>query len=380
MRPDAIRVVGIGGAGVRFVDRLAADDANAPAVLAVDTDAESLDASRASVKLQLGERRTGGLGTGGDPAVGCDAAEDDREMIRSAVSGCKLVLAVAGLGGGTGSGALPVVLRIAREEGVTAFAFVTLPFGIEGADRKLKADRVFVGLRESCDGLVVVPSDRLADSVSAERVTEAFEGSSRIIGGGVRALWNLLVSPSYLRLSLADLSELFRQSGRVCAFGYGEGSGPDRAMQAARGVIGSPMLGQGRLLSTAKFVLLSVLGNDGLRVREVRDIMSAISAVVQQDARQWVGVTADEAWDDTISVTALVSDQWLQEAAGVPAGEMPAKQEDGKDRKSIEMTQGKLEFESSSKKGRFSKGEATMLDGEDLDTPTFIRRRVALDK
>lgn len=381
MRADSIKVVGVGGAGIRLVDRLAADDANVPSVIAMDTDAEALDASRASVKLQFGARRTNGRGTGGDPAVGCDAAEDDREMIRTAISGCKLVLAVAGLGGGTGSGALPVLLRTAREEGITAFAFVTLPFAVEGSERKLKADRVFVGLRESCDGIIVVPNDRLADSVNAERVSEAFEGGARILGSGVRALWKLLVSPAYLRISLADLTELFRQSGRVCAFGYGEGAGPDRAMQAARGALGSPLLGHGRLLSTARFVLLSVIGNDGLRVREVRDIIEAVSGAVQPDARQWVGVTADEAWDDTVSVTALISDQWLQEAAGVAVGARPEKvSAEGKEAKSSAMTQGTLEFDAAGNKGRFRNVEPTMLDGEDLDIPTFVRRRLAVDR
>jgi cell division protein FtsZ len=378
MKADAIKVVGIGGAGVRFVDRLASDSENVPAVVAMDTDAESLDDSRASVKLQLGETRTKGLGAGGDPAVGCDAAEDDREMIRTALSGCKLVLAVAGLGGGTGSGALPVVLRIAREEGIVAFAFVTLPFAIEGHERQLKSDRVFVGLREFCDGLIVVPNDRLADAVAAERVSETFDNAARILGNGVRALWKLLVSPSYLRISLADVTELFRQSGRVCAFGYGEGVGPDRAVQAVRGLLGSPMLGRGRSLSTAKFLLVSVLGNDGLRVREVREIMEAVSGAVQPDVRQWMGVTADEDWDETVSVTALLSDQWLQEAAG---GGEPAKvATDVRASKAVELTQASLEFGTTGNRGRFRNVEPTMLDGEDLDIPTFIRRGIVLDR
>jgi cell division GTPase FtsZ len=151
-------------------------------------------------------------------------------------------------------------------------------------------------------------------------------------------------------------------------------------MQAVRGILGSPMLGQGRLLSTAKFVLLSVLGNDGLRVREVRDIISAISGAVPQDVRQWVGVTADESWDDTVTVTALVSDQWLQEAAGAAQAAPQALPAAGGEQKPVEMTQGKLEFDASGNKGRFRNVEPTMLDGEDLDTPTFIRRRMALDK
>lgn len=383
MRVDQVKVVGVGGAGLRFVERLASDNVNVPAVLAMDTDAESLDRSHASVKLQLGEPRTNGLGAGGDPAIGCDAAEDDREMIRTALSDCKLLLVVAGLGGGTGSGALPVILKTAREEGVTAFVFVTLPFAFEGSERKLKADRVFVGLRELCDGLIVVPNDRLADSVNSERMSETFDGSARTLACGVRALWKLLVSPAYLRLSLADLTELFRQSGRVCAFGYGEGAGPDRAVQAVRGLLGSPMLGHGRLLSTARFVLLSVLGNDGLRVREVRDIMEAVSGAVQADVRQWIGVSADEDWDETVSVTALISDQWLQEAAGAAtsaAGAAPVKGADARGSQTAEMTQATLEFDAAGNKGRFRNVEPTMLDGEDLDIPTFIRRGISLDR
>lgn len=383
MKADAVKVVGIGGAGIRFVDRLASDNVNVPVVLAMDTDAEALDMSRASVKLQLGEPRTKGLGAGGDPAIGCDAAEDDREMIRTALSGCKLLLAVAGLGGGTGSGALPVVLKIARAEGITTFVFVTLPFALEGNERKLKSDRVFVGLREQCDGVIVVPNDRLADSVGADRVSATFESTARIIGNGVRALWKLLVSPAYLRISLADLTELFRQSGRVCAFGYGEGTGPDRAVQAVRGLLGSPLLGHGRLLSTARFMIVSVLGDAGLRVREVREIMDAVSGAVQGDVRQWIGVTADEDWDEAVSVTALVSDQWLQEAAGaapVVSGAEPSKAPDARGPKAVELTQASLEFEAVGNKGRFRNVEPTMLDGEDLDIPTFIRRRITLDR
>lgn len=383
MKADAIKVVGIGGAGIRFVDRLASDNVNVPAVLAMDTDAEALDRSRASVKLQLGKPRTNGLGAGGDPAVGRDVAEGDCEMIRTALSGCKLVLAVAGLGGGTGSGALPVVLRIAREEGITAFVFVTLPFTLEGNERKLESDRVFVGLKESCDGLIVIPNDRLADAVNAERVSETFENTARILANGVRSLWKLLVSPSYLRLSVADLTGLFRQSGRVCAFGYGEGVGPDRAAQAVRGLLGSPLLGHGRLLSTARFVLVSVQGNENLRVREVREIMEAVSGAVQSDVRQWVGVTADEDTDETVSVTALLSDQWLQEAtdpAPSAAGAESAKVADARGAKAVELTQASLEFVAVGNKGRFRDVEPTMMDGQDLDIPTFIRRRIALDR
>jgi cell division protein FtsZ len=383
MKTHDIKVAGVGGAGVRFVDRLAADNVNVPAVLAMDTDAEALDNSRASVKLQLGESRTNGFGAGGDPAIGRDAAEDDREMIRTALSGCKLVIVVAGLGGGTGSGALPIVLRVAREEGIAAFAFVTLPFAFEGNDRKLKSDHAFVGLRELCDGLIVVPNDRLADAANAERVSEAFDGSARILGKGVRSLWKLLVSPAYLSLSLSDLTELFRQSGRVCAFGYGEGVGPDRAAQAVRGMLGGPLLGNGRLLSTARFLVVNVLGNENLRVSEVREIMEVLSGVVQPDVRQWVGVTADADWDEAISVTALLSDQWLQESVGVApsaAGAASANAADARGAKGTDLTQATLEFDALGNRGRFRNVEPTLLYGEDLDIPTFSRRRIALDR
>ena len=388
MKAQQIRIVGVGGAGVRFVDRLAAATEQWPSVVAVDTDAEFLDASHANVKLQIGEDRLRGAGTGGDASVGRDAAEDDREMLRNVISGAKLVIAVAGLGGGTGSGALAVVLQIARDEGVPSLCFVTFPFAFEGHERKSQADRTFVTLRELCGGSVVVPNDRLIDAVGAEPVREAFDRSARVLGNGIRALWTLLVRPGHVPVGLADLMAMLRQCGRVCAFGYGEGTGPDRAALAAKNLLGGPLLGHGRLLATAQYALVSVAGGSDLRVTEVRTVLDAITGAVGAETRLSVGTVADEDWGEALSVTVLLSDQWLLDATGEGTPAEPARAQEAKSEKPPERTrlaggemkQAPLEFEPIGNKGRFRNVEPTMQDGEDLDIPTFVRRRLPVDR
>lgn len=381
MKPQQIRIIGVGGAGVRFVDRLASATGQWPSVVAVDTDAEHLDVSQASVKLQIGEGRLRGNGTGGDASVGRDAAEDDREMLRNVITGAELVIAVAGLGGGAGSGALPVVLQIARDEGVPTLAFVTFPFAFEGHERKSQADRTFATVREICGGAIVVPNDRLIDSVGAEPVREAFDRSARVLGNGIRALWTLLVRPGHVPMGLADLMNMMRQCGQVCTFGYGEATGPDRAALAAKRLLGGPLLGHGRLLAAARYALVSVAGGSDLRVTEVRAVLDAIGGAVGPDARICVGSVADDDWGEALSVTVLLSDQWLIDTAAELA---PAAKTEGAAAKISptggEMKQVSLEFEPVGNKGRFRNVEPTMQDGEDLDIPTFVRRRIAVDR
>jgi cell division protein FtsZ len=388
VKPQQIRIVGVGGAGVRFVERLASTTEQWPSVIAVDTDADALDASCASVKLRIGEERLRGSGAGGDASVGRDAAQDDREMLRNVVAGAELVIAVAGLGGGTGSGALPVVLQIARDENVPSLCFVTFPFAFEGHERKSQADRTFATLRELCGGAVVVPNDRLIDSVGTEPVHEAFDRSARILGNGIRALWTLLVRPGHVPLGLADLMAMLRQCGRVCAFGYGEGAGPDRAALAAKNLLGGPLLGHGRLLATARYALISVSGGSDLRVAEVRTVLDAITGAVGSETRLSVGAVTAEDWGDSIAVTVLLSDQWLIEAAGATVpGEAACAQEARSEKTpervrpaGSEMKQVSLDFEPVGNKGRFRNVEPTMQDGEDLDIPTFVRRRLSVDR
>lgn len=381
---SSICIVGLGGGGCKVVDRMAGavpeSDTRAPAFVAVNTDSNALADSRASVKIQIGSSHTNGLGAGGDVSVGRLAAEDDIEMLGSLFARVDLVFLVVGLGGGTGTGAAPVVLNAARNAGAMTLCFATLPFKFEGRQRKTQADQAVDDLRESADALIIVPNDRLCEHVTETKVAETFRKANKVLAAGIYAICKLITQHGFINIDFADLRKVVQNSGGICAFGYGEGTGKNKAHTAVTSLLESPLVEHGKVVASARSLLVSIVGGSDLTVKEVGDIMDAISSKSRKDSHIFMGTSIDDDWRNRVTVTIVASDQWVPQPAEKPSAmehgaEVKVKPKQGwKKRKSRQM-QTKLSFEATGK-GRFKDIEPTILDGEDLDIPTFVRREI----
>ena len=387
MHQEKISIIGVGGAGCRIVDVMAARMApSGPAMIAINTDARSLATMRATTKLQIGSKRTRGRGAGGDANVGRLAAEDDAEMIRGLVEGVDLVILIVGLGGGTGTGAAPVVLRAAREANALSLCVATLPLGFEGQQRREQAEKALPSVRDSADALITVPNERLAEFVAEKNVADCFEQIDQVLATGVSSLWKLLTRPGFITLDFADLQKVARNAAGICTFGYGEGRGKTRAEAAVDAFVSSPLLDGGKALSQAKSLLVSIAGGPDLALKEVGDIMAAISAKVPKDAEIVMGTVVDDDWKSRITITAIVSEQWSA-SAGRKASEAPTEHtlqqkevpQEGARAGRPKQVQTKLRFDASGT-GRFQNVEPTIMDGQDLDIPTFIRRNLVIER
>lgn len=377
----SICVVGVGGAGGRMVGNAGAYLARGIHVAAINTDARELDQATVPMKLQIGMTRTGGLGTGGIPGTARLAVEDDISTVRELLAERDLVVVVAGLGGGTGSGAAPAVLRAASDAGAATVALVTLPFAFEGGPRAQVAQEALRAVREAADSLVVIDDARLLEAVGETRVADAFERADEILGRSVATLCNLITQPGYIKLDLADLRQLARQSGDTCSLGYAEARGPERARDAAQALLTGPMLEGGRLVTAAGALLVGIVGGPDLTLQEVGTVMDAVAARRGPECRTFMGTHIDVQSEGVVRLVLLVSELWEPEAPARAVAEAPAVAKAGRRASRVrasKSTQPTLALTMSGR-GRFRNVEPTILDGEDLDVPTFIRRGIRIE-
>jgi cell division protein FtsZ len=382
-----ITVIGVGGGGCRVVDRLSDFPVDGVMLAAVDTDLKSLSLCRATLKVQIGQRLTNGLGTGGDANLARQAASDDIDQLRSLCVGTDLVFVVTGLGGGTGTGAGPLVLNTARAAGAMTLCFATLPFDFEGRNRGEVARQAVNNLRDAADAVILVPNDRLFESVGESAVADSFHKADDVISMGVRSVWRLITQPGFINLSLSDLHKVVRRSGGVCTFAYGRGTGPQRTERAVMSLLQNPLLEKGDVIARARALLVSLVGGDDLTLKEIDDVMKMISKQTRPDADISMGTVIDPADSGAISITLLTSESLLEPEPGPvepPVSAEETEPEGGeKDRTSRfrkrKELQTKLKFDASGQ-SRFKDTEPTVLDGEDLDTPTYIRRGILIEK
>jgi len=368
-----VSVVGVGGAGCNAVSRVRSGDGG-PSVVAVNTDAASLELSTATTKLQIGLGEANGLGAGGDSDRGRVAAEHDMEMISELFSDRNLVIVVAGLGGGTGTGASPVVVNAARSSGALTIALVTTPFLFEGQSRRTVADGGIAALQDASDILVVISNDKLFDSVGKPRISEAFEKADMVIAAGVCSIWQMLMQPGFIGIELGDLQNVV-SAGQV-SFGYGEGEGADRVSTAVSMLLDGPLLGCGEDLAAAASVLVCIAGDARLLLDEVGEIMAALSDKISDDATVTMGTVVNNELDDGIMITVFAGG--LKKA--LPRVDTPTVKpmRKTKKRKAQEL-QSRLRLGASGK-GRFKDVEATIMDGEDFDIPTYVRRGIKIER
>jgi len=387
---NRVLLIGVGGGGCNAVAHMHSGWREGPDIIAVNTDAQSLAACPVTRRIQIGQNLTEGLSAGGEAAVGKLAAEEEEDVIREIIGQYDLVFIVASLGGGTGSGAAPVIARIARESGALAIGFAALPFSFEGERRRKLAEESLEEFRESSDVVITLPNQMLPDLLGEDTsLSEAFGKVDMMVGVAIRTIWKLLAQSGIINLDLADLSQLVENSGGSCRFGYGEGRGPNKVADAIASVLKGPLLNEGKVLADAPALLVSLVGGTDLTLSAVQKLMSQLAALARQDVRFFMGAAVDETWTDRVAITILAAETWEEEqvlppeprsdAAVVPESGLPPKvgaRSKKKSRRNKEV-QTTLKFDST-EKGRFKNVEPTIYDGEDLDIPTYMRRGIKL--
>jgi cell division protein FtsZ len=300
-----IKVVGVGGGGVNAVNRMIDGDMRGVEFIAVNTDAQALLMSGANVKIDIGRELTRGLGAGADPAVGRRAAEDHRDEIEAALKGADMVFVTAGEGGGTGTGAAPVVAAIARSLGALTVGVVTKPFAFEGPRRAAQAEAGIAELRAAVDTLIVVPNQRLLD-LEDEKISipEAFMVADSILKYGVQGITDLIAVPGLINLDFADVRSVMEQAGSAL-MGIGTAKGEDRAIRAAEMAIHSPLLEAS--IDGANGVLLLVQGASNLGLHEVDSAARMVQEAVNPQANVIWGCTIDDSLGDEIRITVIAA-------------------------------------------------------------------------
>ena len=445
-----IKIVSVGGAGLNALDRIVLDGLERADVVAINTDVNSLTSSVATRKVQLGRSVSRGLGAGGDPDVGYQAALESADEIREALADASVIFICAGLGGGTGSGAAPYIAHAAREAGALVIAFATLPFGFEGKRRNVQAREALARLSEFAHAVVCFENDQMGDLSSPQSgLHQAFAMADITISQSVRSIVNLIQQPGLIRIGFDDLLAALNTRNSRCLFGYGESDSDNRAHEALTQALKNPLMDRGRMLADATHVLVQVAGGPGMTLSEVEILMQELGRHVSDQTQILFGAVVDARLGDRLSVTIISSlaaeDEAVSmqtppapnSAAAVPAvrehyeaaateseiqPEEPAVEvgsleetapfeepvtaeieppvtptRNGEPEHAMSTQQEKsvpwneekapaekpvtpakqevMQFEPVTR-GRFEKSEPTIIEGEDLDVPTYLRKHI----
>jgi cell division protein FtsZ len=453
----AIKIIGVGGAGANALDRIVLDGLEHVELIAANTDVQSLASSVATHKVQLGRAVTRGLGAGGDPELGFNAANESAEEIREVLEGARMVFICAGLGGGTGSGAAPCVAQMARENGALVVAFATLPFAFEGKRRCAQANEGLRQLQQIADAVVCFENDRMGDIVLPKAgIHQAFAVADLTISQSVRAIVNVVRRPGLIQIGFDELLSALRSQNSRCLFGYGESDSDNRAHEALALALKNPLMDRGKMLADAQHVLVQISGGPGITLSEVEIVMKELGRHVEDHTQILFGTAVDGKMGKRLSVTlisSIAADGAAPTAAGpaavsravpapvpeplaapkppnemaetkfatpitteavtfsssdfhpppaaaasesiakaaaepatrkekksIPAKEANATQEPPEQTsprkdKTVQARQEVMQFEPVTR-GRFEKSEPTIVEGQDLDVPTYLRKNV----
>jgi cell division protein FtsZ len=309
-----IKVVGVGGGGVNAINRMIEQGLKGVEFVAINTDAQALLMSDADVKLDIGRDLTRGLGAGADPEVGRQAAEDHIEEIQEVLRGSDMVFVTAGEGGGTGTGGAPIIAKIARDAGALTIGVVTRPFSFEGKRRMAQADIGVEALRSEVDTLIVIPNDRLLELAdNGISVIDAFRHADSVLLQGVSGITDLITTPGLINLDYADVRSVMKDAGSAL-MGIGSARGADRAIEAARQAISSPLLEAS--IEGARGVLMSISGGSDLGLFEINEAARMVQGAVHPDALIIFGAVIDDTQGDQVKVTVI--------AAGFDGGAPPS--------------------------------------------------------
>ncbi|MFM1525006.1 MULTISPECIES: cell division protein FtsZ [Helcococcus] len=297
-----IKVIGVGGGGNNAISRMKESGLVGVEFVAINTDKQILDAINSDVTLQIGTKLTKGLGSGGNPEVGEKAAEESKQEIAQVLQGSDMVFVTAGMGGGTGTGAAPIVAQVAKEMGILTVSVVTKPFLFEGRNRQLQAEAGIERLKKNVDTLIVVPNDRLLQ-IAEKRTTmiEAFKMADKVLLDGIKGISDLIAVPNIINLDFADVQSVMKEQG-VAHMGIGYATGENRAVEAAKAAIKSPLLETS--IDGAKAVLINVTSSD-LGIMEVQEASELIREHVDKDANIIFGAGYDDSLKDEIKITVI---------------------------------------------------------------------------
>ncbi len=370
-----IKVIGVGGGGNNAVNRMIEHGLQGVEFIAVNTDAQALNLSKAEVKMQIGGKLTRGLGAGANPEVGKKAAEESKEQIEQALEGADMVFVTAGMGGGTGTGAAPVVAQIARELGALTVGVVTRPFTFEGRKRSTQAQGGIASMKESVDTLIVIPNDRLLEIVDKSTpMLEAFREADNVLRQGVQGISDLIAVPGLINLDFADVKTIMSNKGSAL-MGIGVASGESRAAEAAKKAISSPLLETS--IDGAQGVLMNITGGTNLSLFEVQEAADIVASASDQEVNMIFGSVINENLKDENVVTVIATGFSEVEQAR-PA----ARPNFGQSRPAANPNPVKREAPKREERETYaqepSRSNQTSNQGnqdEALDIPTFLRNR-----
>jgi cell division protein FtsZ len=412
----AIKLVGVGGAGSNAVDRLKMENLERLQLAVINTDHQALSSSPVQEKILIGMSVTRGLGAGGDPELGREAAESDREKITKVVKDCDLVFLIGGMGGGTGSGAMPSVAEIAAEGGALVIAFVTMPFSFEGGRRLKQAEEGLSALRRVCDAVIPLPNDvLLQESAENETVLDSFARADEWIGRGVKSIWAMLFKTGLINLDFSTLRQVFQQRGGKTLFGLGEGIGQNAVADAVNSLKLCPLLHTPEFSRKADRLLVNIIGGTDLTLPKVNELMTAITEQFGRESHIIMGAVIDEQMQNRVEVCVLgtcdisargiiprrpTANTRVRQPVGrpeVPAeaprsvANIPAKAASSSagpefvlesatvgPAASKSVAQHEFGFGELESRGHFEKTDRNLFDGQDLDVPTYLRKGIKI--
>ena len=299
-----IKVIGVGGGGNNAVNRMVTDNVRGVECIAVNTDMQALVNSSITKKITIGEKVTKGHGAGSNPEVGAQAAEESIEDIKSALSGADMVFVTAGMGGGTGTGAAPIVARVARELGILTVGIVTKPFLFEGKRRMMQAEAGITNLRDYVDALIIIPNERLKQVGEKITLMNAFQVSDDVLRHGVQSITELINVPGYINLDFADVTSILKDAG-YAHMGVGEATGKDKAETAAKMAISSPLLETS--ICGSKGIIINITASPDISMDDIDIAASLVTSEAHEDATVIFGVVFDPDLEDTMKVTIIAT-------------------------------------------------------------------------
>ena len=311
-----IKVVGIGGGGNNAVNRMVAANITSAEFVAINTDKQALLMSKATHRIQIGEKLTRGLGAGADPEIGQKAAEESKAVITEMLKGCDLVFITAGMGGGTGTGAAPVVAQVAKELDILTIAVVTKPFNFEGRRRMDNAEKGIANLKKFVDTLVIIPNDKLLKIVpKGTPIVEAFRCADDVLRQGIQGISDLIVTPSLINLDFADVKTIMKDKG-LAHMGIGHGKGDNKTIDAVRQAVQSPLLETN--IEGATGILINVKGGLDLSLDEVNEAAELVRDVVDENCNIIFGAGVDDTLNEEVEITVIATGFNQQRVANIP--------------------------------------------------------------
>ncbi|GER68155.1 cell division protein FtsZ [Weizmannia acidilactici] len=359
-----IKVIGVGGGGNNAVNRMIEHDLQGVEFIAVNTDAQALNLSKAEIKMQIGAKLTRGLGAGANPEVGRKAAEESKEQIEEALKGADMVFVTAGMGGGTGTGAAPVIAQIAKELGALTVGVVTRPFTFEGRKRATQAAGGINAMKEAVDTLIVIPNDRLLEIVDKSTpMLEAFREADNVLRQGVQGISDLIAVPGLINLDFADVKTIMTNKGSAL-MGIGIASGENRAQEAAKKAISSPLLETS--IDGAQGVLMNITGSTNLSLYEVQEAADIVASASDQEVNMIFGSVINDSLKDEIVVT-VIATGFNEEAQAAKQQRAPFGQ--------AKPALNQVKRETKHEEPQPDPGRAVQYSEDTLDIPTFLRNR-----